>query len=116
MEYTVEPDGTWTAASVFQRKTTPKSNGKLTGKEMEKLAGILKQYDLEKLPEKAGKPVGANPNKVTITFGKQTANWTAQQAPKLDADNPTGSVESRFAGISQDVTALLKSVEKKADK
>jgi hypothetical protein len=115
MEYIIEPDGTWTAASVFQKKTTPKSNGKLTAKELEKLAAILKKYDLAKLPEKSGKAAGANPKKLNIEYGKQTANWIGQEAPKLDADNPAGSAESRFAGISQDVAALLKSATKKAD-
>src|SRR5947207_3248040 len=63
-ETTIEPDGTWTTASVFQRKTTPKSNGKLTAKQRETLAGILKKYDLAKLPEAAGKSPGANPKKL----------------------------------------------------
>jgi hypothetical protein len=115
MEYTIEPDGTWTAASVFKQKATPKSNGKLTAKELESLAAVLKKYDLAKMPESSGKAPGANPKKLNVVFGKQTANWIGQQEPKLDADNPAGSVESRFAGISQEIAALLKSATKKAD-
>ena len=34
-EYTIEPNGAWTSASVFRMKTTPKNNGKLSAKELE---------------------------------------------------------------------------------
>src|ERR1043165_5817968 len=70
-EYVIEPDGAWTMGSVFQRKTKPMGNGKLTAKELEQVGAILKKYDLEKLPEKAGKPAGANPHTITIEFGTQ---------------------------------------------
>src|SRR5689334_19536350 len=77
-EYVIEADGTWTMGSVFQRKTTPKGNGKLTAKELEQVAAIMKKYDLEKLPENAGKKVGANPHTITIEFGKVKSHHVGQ--------------------------------------
>src|SRR6187551_3024413 len=60
-EYKIEPDGTWTSTSLFNKKTTPKNNGKLSAKELEALAAILAKNELEKLPQKSGKAPGANP-------------------------------------------------------
>jgi hypothetical protein len=115
-EYTIEPDGAWTSASVFKMKATPKNNGKLTAKELETLAAILAKNELDKLPAKAGKQPGANPHQITIEFGKTKAQLVGQTPPKVDATNPTGSVESRFAAIYQGVTGLLKDAKKSADK
>ena len=108
VQYIIAPDGTWNSASVFNKKTTPKDKGKLTAKELQKLAGILSKYDLAKLPEKSGKQPGANPHTITFEYGKQKASLVGQMPPKLDANNPTATIESRFAGIYQGVAALLK--------
>jgi hypothetical protein len=111
-EYTIEPDGTWTTASVFNKKITPKDKGKLTAKELETLAGLLAKNELAKLPAKSGKQPGANPHTITIEFGKTKAALVGQMQPKADP-NDAGSVESRFAGIVQGVRGLLKSEAKK---
>jgi hypothetical protein len=115
-EYTIEPNGAWTSASVFRMKTTPKNNGKLSAKELESLAAILSKNELDKLPAKSGKQPGANPHTIAIEFGKTKANLVGQSPPKVDGTNPTGSVESRFAGIYQGVTGLLKDAKKSAEK
>jgi hypothetical protein len=114
-EYTIEPDGTWSSASLFKQKSTPKNNGKLTAKELESLAALLKKNDVEKLPAQSGKRPGANPHTITIEFGKAKASLVGQMAPKFDADNPA-TVDSRFADIYQGVNNLLKNAKKDADK
>ena len=113
VQYTIAPDGAWTSVSLFNKKTTPKDKGKLTAKELEKLAEILSKYDLAKLPEKSGKQPGANPHTITFEYGKQKASLVGQTAPKVDANNPAATVESRFAGIYQGVVGLLKADAKK---
>jgi hypothetical protein len=69
MQYTIAPDGAWSTASLFNKKTTPKGNGKLSAKDLEKVAAILSKYDLAKLPEKAGKAPGANEDPRRGTLG-----------------------------------------------
>jgi hypothetical protein len=112
-EYTIEPDGTWASASVFRQKTTPKDKGKLSAKELEAVAAILAKNELDKLPPKSGKQPGANPHTITIEFGKTKAVLVGQTPPKVDANNPKGTVESRFAGIYQGVIGVLKGAGKK---
>jgi hypothetical protein len=107
VQYTIARDGVWTSVSVFNKKTTPKDKGKLTAKELEKLAALLDKYDLAKLPAKAGKQPGANPHTIAFEYGKQKASLVGQTPPKLDKENPAGTVESRFAGIYQGVVELL---------
>ncbi len=113
VEYTIKPDGIWATTSVFNKKTTPKDKGKLSAKELESLAAILAKNDLEKLPAKSGKAPGANPHTITIEFGKTKASLVGQTPPKVDANNPTGSVESRIAGVYLGVVEMLKDAGKK---
>jgi len=112
-QWTIALDGSWSSASVFNQKITPKEKGKLQAKELAKLGEILKKYDLAKLPEKTDKKPGANPHTVALEFGKQTATFISQVPPELDSKKPAGSVESRFAGISAEVTGLLMPESKK---
>lgn len=107
VQFTIAPDGSWTSESIFNEKKTPKNKGKLSEKDLAKLAAILEKYDLAKLPEKSGKEPGANPHIVTIEFGKQKARLVGQVPPKPDPKNPTATVERRFAGIWQGVVGLL---------
>jgi hypothetical protein len=114
-EYTIEPDGAWTSASLFNKKATPKNKGKLTAKELETLAALLAKHELAKLPEKSGKQPGANPHTLTIEYGKTKAHLVGQMEPKIDASNPA-SVDSRFAGVYQGINELLKNAKKDAEK
>jgi hypothetical protein len=106
-QFVIAPDGAWTFETIFNQKTTPKDKGKLSEKELAKLAGILEKYDLAKLPAESGKPPGANPHTVKFEFGKQTANFVGQVPPKVDSKNPTATAESRFAGILEGVVGML---------
>lgn len=112
MQFTIAVDGTWTSENVFNKKTTPVKKGKLTEKELAKLEGILKKYDLAGLPEKSGKAPGANPYLLTFEFGKRQARWVGQVPPRLDRTDPTGTVASRFAGLRQGIVELLGSGKK----
>lgn len=106
-QLTVAPDGSWTSENIFNQKITPKNKGKLSEKDLAKLAAILEKYDLAKLPAKSGKLTGANPHTVTFEFGNKKASWVGQMPPKRDPKNPLGTVESRFAHIWEGVVALL---------
>jgi len=108
VQYTIAPDGSWTSESIFNQKITPKSKGKLSKKDLAKLGALLGEYALAKLPAKSGKRPGANPHTITLTFAKKKASLVGQSPPKLDPKNPTGTIESRFAGIWQGVVGLLK--------
>lgn len=107
MQFTIAPEGTWTSETVFNQKITPKDKGKLSEKELAKLGAILKKYDLAGLPAESGKKPGANPHTITFEFGKQTASLVGQVPPQLDPKDPTGTVESRFAGILEGVAQML---------
>jgi hypothetical protein len=107
MQFTVAPDGTWASETVFNQKTTPKDKGKLSDKDLAKLGAILAKHDLAKLPAESGKMPGANPHTISIEFGKKKARLVGQVPPQLDQKDPTGTVESRFAGITEGVVGLL---------
>jgi hypothetical protein len=107
MQFTINPDGSWTSERIFNQKITPKNKGKLSEKDLAKLGAILEKYDLAKLPAKSGKQPGANPHTITFEFGNKKASLVAQRPPKLDPKNPTETVERRFAGIWEGVVALL---------
>jgi hypothetical protein len=107
VRYTIEPDGSWAAETLFNEKATPKDKGKLTAKDLAKLGALLERYDLGKLPEQAGKKPGANPHTLTLEFGAKKASLVGQVPPRLDPNDPAGTVESRFAGIWEGVVGLL---------
>src|ERR1041385_585728 len=59
MQYTIAPDGSWMMENIFNKKLTLKGKGKLSEKDLAKVAAILEKYELSKLPEKSGKQPGA---------------------------------------------------------
>lgn len=71
------------------------------------MGALLEKYALAKLPAKSGKEPGANPYTITFEFDGKKSSFVGQMPPKLDPKNPTGSVESRFAGIWEGITGLL---------
>jgi hypothetical protein len=107
MEYSVARDGSWTSESVFREKRTPKDKGKLSGKDLAKLAAILETHGFGKLPEKSGVQPGANPHTILLEYGTRKVNWIGQVRPKVDRENPEGTVDSRIAGIVDGVIGLL---------
>ena len=114
VQITIAIDGSWTSETVFNKKPTPKDKGQLSAKEMTALAELLTKYELKKLPVQSGKQPGANPHSIAIEFGALKANITGAMPPALDAANPTGTVESRFAGIWEGVGRLTAPKGKKA--
>lgn len=111
VQYRIAPDGSWESQTLFNEKLTPKGKGKLTGEQLARLGALLDKYQLARLPKTTGKPPGANPHILMLEFDKQ-AVLLGQTPPKLDPDNPTGSVDSRFAGIWQGVVGLLEPQKK----
>jgi len=109
VRYEIQKDGAWTSATLFNEKATPRAKGMLTAKQLASLGALLERYKLTELPAKAGKQPGANPHILRFEFGKKKASLVGQTPPKLDKANPTGSVESRVAGIWQGVAGLMKS-------
>ena len=107
VQFSIAPDGSWITTTVFNEKKTAKDNGNLSEKDLAKLGAILAKYNVAKLPAKSGKEPGANPRTITIEYGKMKATLVGQMQPKLDPTNPTGTVESRFAGIWEGVVGLL---------
>jgi hypothetical protein len=69
--YSITPDGSWTVTRVFnQRKFKPHASGKLSAKELRKLAAALKANRVDTLPAKSGSRAQANPLVITVTYGK----------------------------------------------
>lgn len=116
VEYVIMPDGSWKSGRVFNQKITPQQAGKLSQQEMAKLASLLKTNSLSTLPMKSGVQPGANPHILTFEFGKRKATLVGQVPPSLDAENPTGTVESRFAGLWQGVRELVNPPKKPKQK
>jgi hypothetical protein len=106
-QLTIAPDGSWISETLFNQKITPKDKGKLSNKELAKLGAILEKYSLAKLPAESGKKPGANPHTITIEFGKKKVSLVGQTPPQLDPKNPTGTAESRFAGITGGIIGML---------
>jgi hypothetical protein len=98
----VQPDGAWKRSSVFQKKTKPLQEGKLTEKQVRELAAALAKYDLLHL-ENAGK-AGTNPHNVSLTFGKHTFELRLKAGAKLP--EPGTTPEGRYAGIVRAAEAL----------
>ncbi|HJT78332.1 MAG TPA: hypothetical protein VJ739_14105, partial [Gemmataceae bacterium] len=108
VRYAIAPDGSWTSESLFNEKATPRGKGKLTEEGLARLAAILEEYDLAHLPAKAGEQAVVNPHSITLEFGDVKARWVGQGPPRRSREDPTGTVESRFAGIREGVVGLLK--------
>jgi hypothetical protein len=103
-QWTIEPSGEWTIATVFNRQLTEKAKGKLSAQQLAELGRELEKYKVEGLTS-SGKPT-TNPHEVTVLLGKKTATLIlkpGERLPKADAD----SVEGRYAGIAQYVKQLL---------
>lgn len=111
VRYEIQLDGAWKSVTLFNDKATPKGGGKLSAKQLESLGALLEKYKAAELPAKSGKQPGANPHLLHIELGKKKSSLVGQMPPKLDKTNPTGSVESRFAGIWQGVVGLLKATD-----
>jgi hypothetical protein len=107
VRHIIASDGTWTSETIFNQKTTPKDKGTLSKDELEKLAAVLAKYDFAKLPAKSGKPPAANPHTIEFEFGKQKASLVSQTPPMLDPKKPTATVESRIAGVWEEIVELL---------
>jgi hypothetical protein len=107
VRYTVAPDGSWTSERLFNEKATPEGKGKLTEKGLTNLAAVLEKYDLAHLPAQASEQAVVNPHSIILEFGAVKASLVRQGPPRLDPENPTGTVESRFAGIRKGVVGLL---------
>jgi len=107
MQYTVARDGAWTLESVFREKRTPKNKGKLSRKDLAKLARILETHGFSKLPEKSGVQPGANPHTILFEYGTRKVAWIGQMRPRVDRDNPDATTESRIASILEGVVGLL---------
>ena len=100
MQFTVDPDGTWATASLFNDKKTPNGSGKLTEKDVAKLAAILKTYDLAKLPAKSGVQPGANPHGVCPIGPCMSAQPTLGRAVTRFARYPlVGMSDGRADGL-----------------
>ncbi len=106
-QWTVQPDGKWEEARVFNRKVEVKRSGTLGKKELAALADELKKYDPATLKD-TGK-VSANPHVVTVGYGKHSAKLNLRAGaplPKPDAK----TAEGRFAGV---VAAVRSAIPKK---
>jgi hypothetical protein len=104
-QWTVEPSGKWSIATVFNERLTEKAKGMLTREQMTGLVKELEKYQLASLRNKGEE--GTNPHVVTIRHGKKEVHLilpTGDALPKPDAT----SIEGRYAGIAAAVQRLLK--------
>ena len=103
-QWTIEPNGEWTIATVFNRQLTEKAKGKLSAEQLAGLGKELAKYRIDGLTS-SGKPT-TNQHEVTVSLGKKSATLIlkpGEALPKPDAD----SIEGRYAGIALFVKELL---------
>lgn len=108
-QWSVDADGKWEEADVFNQRVTVKRSGTLEKKELEALAEALKKYEADGL--KAEGKEGTNPKKVIVTYGKKTAELT------LAADGEVGKPDAktnqgRFAGVLAALKAAVPAEKK----
>ncbi len=113
--WTIEPDGSWRREPFLNRNVRAADmKGQFTKEQLAALEKYLTKHDLLGLPERIGKPVGANPHVFTIAFGeKQTALTVGAGAPLPEVDpRNAASDHGRFATIAQ---LLLRGMKARAE-
>jgi hypothetical protein len=105
--WTIQPNGEWTLANVFNEKLTVDQKGTLTKEQLATLAEELAKYNLSSLETKSEGKAMANPHNVLIKWGKREVTLTlgaGEALPKPDKS----AVPGRYAGIAAAVADLCK--------
>ena len=114
--WTIEPDGAFRREPFLNRDVRKADlKGTFSAEQLATLSKHLATHDLSGLPEKIGRPIGANPHVFTLTFGRHQSTLTlAAGAPLPTADGQDAkSAEARFASIAQ---LLLRGMKARAQK
>jgi hypothetical protein len=103
-QWTIDTDGKWEEATVFNKKVTVTRSGKLEKKELEKLAAAVKKFDAGTLKNE-GKE-GTNPKVVSVAYGKNTAELTLKTDGELGKPDAK-TIQGRFSGVVAAVKAAI---------
>jgi predicted secreted protein len=109
---TVNEDGAWNRRQFFNQQLRPiKRRGKMTAAQLKSLTAALATAQVEKLPARIGKFLGANPHVVTLTYGDRVSVLTLPTGARLPEPLPGGKLDAtgRFALVAHELKGLLKS-------
>jgi hypothetical protein len=105
--YVVEPDGAWSTGvvDITGKKEKPKTEGKLTSEQLNKLAQTFANNDLDRLPPLVTAPTGG-PRMTIVTFGPRSTKLSLQLSKTYPQS--TKAIAARYAAIEQVVKDLCK--------
>src|SRR5262249_29581851 len=118
-QWTVEPSGKWAVHRVRNQPTELVASGELSKEQLAALAKELARYRLKDPAGSKPEGPGANPHRVTVTFGKRTATLeltAGEPLPAVDPAKPRATVGGRYAGLVNAVTRLLSPEKKEGGK
>ena len=83
----------------------------MTAAQLKSLTAALATAQVEKLPARIGKFLGANPHVVTLTYGDKASVLTLPTGARLPEPLPGGKLDAtgRFALVAHELKGLLKS-------
>ena len=119
--WSVRPSGAWDRRQVAGRiARKPDRTGKLTVRQLQRLADVLAHAQVKELPVRLGTYRGKTPHLVTLGWGKQQCAWSlppGTPVPKYP-DQPFGKLtpEDCFAEVNQVLGKLLQPPRKKDKK
>ena len=108
---TVNEDGAWNRRQFFNQQLRPiERQGKMTAAQLKSLTAALATAQVEKLPARIGKFLGANPHVVTLTYGDKASVLTLPTGARLPEPLPGGKLDAtgRFALVAHELKGLLK--------
>ena len=109
--WSIEPDGTWVRKRYVNRPVpgAKDATGRLTPRQLRRLARILAEQDLAGLPPIVGRRQGANPHLVRVTYGTQEVTLELPAARPMPSAPPSGADEqlARFIAIVQAIRELV---------
>lgn len=119
--WTVRPSGAWDRRQVAGRiARKPDRTGKMTVRQLQRLADVLAHAQVKDLPARLGTYRGKTPHLVTLGWGNQQCVWSlppGTPVPKYP-DQPFGKLtrEDCFAEVNQVLAKLLQPPRKKNKK
>lgn len=104
--WTVEPGGCWSrAAFLNDRVRPPEQRGRLSGKLLAELAGLLRDHGFAALPTQTGVPPPVNPHTRSIRFGDSVRKLVLP--PPSVKEGTVGETALRFQSLFDALLDLL---------
>jgi hypothetical protein len=108
--FAIEPDGSWSTGPVDVKgqKGKPKTEGKLTTEQLNRLAQTFASNDLARLPPLVPDPLGG-PKMTIVTYGFRNSKFSLQ--PNKTYPPASKAIANRYAAIEQVVKDLCQEMK-----